>query len=123
MPITIIKGGISPIKTVISKPNKPIVPKDHVTAMTTTTMEIRTTLNDLKKKKSKDEVTIMASKTNNNSSDFTLFIVTERINGKPEKCKFSNKGACCLAVLSISSIKVPRSLELKISLLTKSIIR
>ena len=114
---------MSPIKTVISNPNNPIVPKDHVTAITTTTIEIKTTLKDLKKKKSSEEVTIIARTTNNKSSDLTLFIVTDRINGSPEKCKLVNNGACSLAVRSISSINVPRSLELKISLFIKSIIK
>ena len=97
--MTITKGGIKPISIVISNPINPIVPKDHVTPINTTTIEINTTLKDLKKKKSKPEVTSIASITNNNKSDLTLFIVTDLIKGNPEKCKSMN-------TLSINSINL-----------------
>ena len=50
-PMTMIMGGISAVRTVISKPNNPIIPKAHITPITTMDMEINVALYDLKKKK------------------------------------------------------------------------
>ncbi len=44
IPITIIKGGISAVKMVISKPNKPIIPNDQLTPISTTTMDMKVAL-------------------------------------------------------------------------------
>ena len=48
IPITIINGGINAVKTVISNPKNPNVPKDHATPIKTTKTEINVALIDLK---------------------------------------------------------------------------
>jgi hypothetical protein len=65
-----------------------MTPIDQTTPIITTTKEIKTTLNDLKNKNNKIEVTIRASKTNKPNSDFTLNIVTDLMKGRPENLKF-----------------------------------
>ena len=50
-PITIINGGISPVRIVISYPNQPIVPKEKTTAIATTATAIRVAEYDLKNRK------------------------------------------------------------------------
>ena len=63
-PIT-IRGGISAVRMVISKPNRPINPKAHVTPILTTNIVIAVALNDLKNKKKIKAVTPNANPTNN----------------------------------------------------------
>ena len=63
-PITIIKGGISAVKTVISNSSRPSIPKAHITPVTTTLRVINVARYDLKKKKNINIVTNMAIITN-----------------------------------------------------------
>ena len=49
--MTIIKGGIRAVRTVISYSNKPKIPKVHITPITTTQNDIKVALYDRKKKK------------------------------------------------------------------------
>ena len=63
IPITIINGGINAVKTVISNPKNPNVPKDHATPIKTTKTEINVALIDLKNIKNIKEVTNNAVKT------------------------------------------------------------
>ena len=60
--MTIMSGGIKAVSTVISYCNNPKIPKVHMTPTTTTNMEMKVALNDLKKKKKISEVTKMAAK-------------------------------------------------------------
>ncbi len=61
MPITMIRGGIIAVKTVISNPKRPSVPKAHITPMITTHIEIKVALKLRKKKKKINEVTNKAA--------------------------------------------------------------
>ena len=64
IPITIIKGGIRAVKTVISKRRKPNTPKAHITPISTTNKEIKVALNERKKRKKMKEVRRVANTTN-----------------------------------------------------------
>jgi len=64
IPITIINGGIRPVKIVISKLKSPNIPRDHITPIITTHMDIKVARILLKKKKKIKEVTIRAAKMN-----------------------------------------------------------
>ena len=61
IPITIISGGINAVSTVISYSSNPIIPKVHITPISTTNIEIKVALKDLKKKKNIREVTSSAA--------------------------------------------------------------
>ena len=50
-PITIIKGGIKAVSTVISYPNHPSIPKAHITPIATTIREMNVARKDRKNKK------------------------------------------------------------------------
>ena len=63
-PITIIRGGIKAVKTVISNSKNPSIPSAHITPVTTTDKVIKVALYDLKKKKKINIVTIIAITTN-----------------------------------------------------------
>ena len=63
IPITIIRGGIKAVKTVISYPIQPNVPRDQATPMSTIIMEMNVARRDLKNKKKINEVTAIAPKT------------------------------------------------------------
>ena len=64
---------------------------DHITPTITTTKEIITTLKDLKNRNKRAEVTNRANRTNNVSSDLTIVIMYDLINGSPENFQFLNK--------------------------------
>ena len=64
IPITIIKGGISAVNTVISYSRIPKIPKVHITPMITTNMEMNVARKDLKKKKKIRDVTKRAAEMN-----------------------------------------------------------
>ena len=51
IPITMIKGGISAVSTVISYFNKPKIPKVHITPIQTTISDMNVARKDLKNKK------------------------------------------------------------------------
>ena len=72
-PMTIIKGGIRAVKTVISYPNHPQIPKAHITPMITTNMEMKVALNDLKNRKKIRLVSHMADSTTTPISS-TIFL-------------------------------------------------
>ena len=61
IPMTIIKGGINAVSTVISYSNKPKIQKVHITPISTTNIEIKVALKDLKKKKNINDVTNSAA--------------------------------------------------------------
>ena len=61
MPITIIKGGIKAVKTVISYSRKPRIPKVHITPIITTSIDMNVARYDLKKKKKINEVIKIAA--------------------------------------------------------------
>ena len=63
IPITIINGGINAVKTVISNPKNPNVPRAQETPIKTTKTEINVALIDLKNIKNINEVTSNAVKT------------------------------------------------------------
>ena len=56
IPITITKVGTSAVRTVISYPNNPKIPKDHITPIITIISEMIVALNYLKKKKKSKDV-------------------------------------------------------------------
>ena len=62
--MTIIKGGISAVRTVISNCNNPSTPNAHITPVITTLKVISVALYDLKKKKKIQIVTQIAIITN-----------------------------------------------------------
>ena len=64
IPITIIKGGISAVKIVISYFNHPKSPKAHITPIRTTNIEMNVALKDLKKRKKIKLVSNIADNTN-----------------------------------------------------------
>tara|TARA_B110000027_G_C15928706_1_gene215911 strand:- start:32 stop:229 length:198 start_codon:yes stop_codon:yes gene_type:complete len=64
---------------------------DQITPTITTTKEIITTLKDLKNRNKRAEVTNRANRTNNVSSDLTIVIMYDLINGSPENFQFLNK--------------------------------
>jgi len=64
---------------------------DQITPTITTTKEIITTLKDLKNRNKRAEVTNRANSTNNVSSDLTIVIMYDLINGSPENFQFLNK--------------------------------
>ena len=68
-----------------------MIPMDQITPTITTTKEIITTLKDLKNRNKRAEVTNRANRTNNVSSDLTIVIMYDLINGSPENFQFLNK--------------------------------
>ena len=74
MPITIISGGIKPVKSVISKSNNDKTPSDQTTPILTTSMEYIITLNERKNKYKISEVTKIESNKNNSTSSATLVV-------------------------------------------------
>ena len=62
--MTITKGGMIAVSTVISYSKSPKSPKAHMTPMITAVMDIKVALNDLKKKKKMREVTRSAANMN-----------------------------------------------------------
>ena len=68
-----------------------MIPMDQITPTITTTKEIITTLKDLKNRNKRAEVTNRANSTNNVSSDLTIVIMYDLINGSPENFQFLNK--------------------------------
>lgn len=64
IPITMINGGIKAVRTVISYCKSPRTPKDHITPIITTNIEIKVALKLLKKKKNIKEVTPKAARIN-----------------------------------------------------------
>src|SRR5210317_659088 len=89
IPITMIKGGIKAVNTVISYSSKPIIPKVHITPISTTTIEINVALQDLKKKKNINEVTPSAAMINFPISSMMFWEFKVRIYGIPETRTFS----------------------------------
>ena len=73
IPITMIKGGINAVSTVISYSSNPSTPKDHITPIITTAMEIIVALTLLKKKKNMMEVTPRAPNINSPISSIMLW--------------------------------------------------
>src|SRR6056300_928084 len=73
IPITMIKGGINAVSTVISYSSNPNTPKDHITQIITTAMEIIVALTLLKKKKNIIEVTPIAPNINKPISSIMLW--------------------------------------------------
>ena len=62
--MTMIKGGIRAVRTVISYSNNPIIPNVHITPISTTIMDMSVALNDLKKKKKIKDVIPKAARMN-----------------------------------------------------------
>ena len=71
-PITIIKGGIKAVSTVISYPNHPSIPKAHITPIATTIREMNVARKDRKNKK-KIRVVIRAAPNTKSPISSTMF--------------------------------------------------
>ena len=84
IPITINKGGINPVKIVISNPNKDNIPIDHTTPTVTTNIEYIVALNDLKNKYNIKEVINIESAKNILISEATLVVELALIKGNPD---------------------------------------
>ena|SRR6185369_7875162 len=83
-PMTMIKGAISPDRTVILYPNSSMIPIDQTTPITTTINEKKTVVSVLKNIHKIIAVTITASVRNKVISALTLVIKVERMYGMPE---------------------------------------
>lgn len=83
-PITMINGGINPVRMVILYPNKAMMPIDQMTPISTTSKEKNTTWNDLKNINRIRPVTNKARIINKISSLATLFDMAVLIYGIPE---------------------------------------
>ena len=111
-PMTMMMGGISAVSTVISKPNNPIIPKAHMTPITTMDMEINVALYDLKKKKKIRVVTSVAISTNNPISSKIILAFRVRMYGMPDTrtsspvC-FSNAATLSASKLSTNCWRSP----------------
>ena len=84
MPITIIKGGIKAVSTVISYFKRPIIPKVHITPIQTVKSDISVARNDLKKKKKISEVTKRATPMNTPISSTIFWAFKVRTYGIQE---------------------------------------
>ena len=84
IPITIIRGGIKAVRTVISYPSHPKIPKAHITPTATTIKEIKVALNDLKNRKKMKEVINVAPRINKPISSTIFCAFKVLIYGIPE---------------------------------------
>ena len=111
-PITMIIGGISAVRTVISYPNNPIIPNAHITPITTMDMEMKVARYDLKKKKKISVVTSVAATTNKPISSKIILAFMVRIYGIPDTrtsspVSFSNAPIFGISTLSTKACRSP----------------